>query len=151
MTGISAFSDLVARDHGLCVLSTVRRDGSVQSSVINAGVMPHPRTGDPIVALVAAGGTRKLDHLRTDPRTTIVVRAGWQWTTVEGIAEIIGPDDPAPGVDAESLRLLLRRIFESAGGTHDDWDTYDRVMSTAERRAAVLITPRRIYSNPAES
>lgn len=55
MTGISAFSDLVARDHGLCVLSTVRRDGSVQSSVINAGVMPHPRTGDPIVALVAAG------------------------------------------------------------------------------------------------
>lgn len=91
-----------------------------------------------------------MDHLRTDPRTTIVVRAGWQWTTVEEIAEIIGPDDPAPGVDAESLRLLLRRIFESAGGTHDDWDTYDRVMA-AERRAAVLITPRRIYSNPAES
>ncbi|SKV32243.1 Uncharacterised protein [Mycobacteroides abscessus subsp. abscessus] len=45
---------------------------------------------------------------------------------------------------------MLRRIFESAGGSHDDWDTYDRVMA-AERRAAVLITPRRIYSNPAES
>jgi len=147
MTDISAFSELVALDHGLCVLSTVRRDGSVQSSVINAGVMPHPRTGEPVVALVAAGGTRKLEHLRADPRATIVVRAGWRWVTVEGDTEIIGPDDPQPGVDGEALRLLLRNIFQAAGGTHDDWDTYDRVMAE-ERRAAVLITARRVYSNP---
>ncbi|TDZ45117.1 TIGR03618 family F420-dependent PPOX class oxidoreductase [Mycobacteroides franklinii] len=147
MTDISAFSELVALDHGLCVLSTARRDGSVQSSVINAGVMPHPRTGEPVVALVAAGGTRKLDHLRADPRATIVVRAGWRWVTVEGDTEIIGPDDPQPGVDGEALRLLLRNIFQAAGGTHDDWDTYDRVMAE-ERRAAVLITARRVYSNP---
>lgn len=147
MTDISAFSELVALDHGLCVLSTARRDGSVQSSVINAGVMAHPRTGEPVVALVAAGGTRKLDHLRADPRATIVVRAGWRWVTVEGDTEIIGPDDPQPGVDGEALRLLLRNIFQAAGGTHDDWDTYDRVM-TEERRAAVLITARRVYSNP---
>ncbi|ORA58378.1 TIGR03618 family F420-dependent PPOX class oxidoreductase [Mycobacteroides franklinii] len=147
MTDISAFSELVDLDHGLCVLSTVRGDGSVQSSVINAGVMPHPRTGEPVVALVAAGGTRKLDHLRADPRATIVVRAGWRWVTVEGDTEIIGPDDPQPGVDGEALRLLLRNIFQAAGGTHDDWDTYDRVMAE-ERRAAVLITARRVYSNP---
>lgn len=147
MTDISAFSELVALDHGLCVLSTARRDGSVQSSVINAGVMAHPRTGEPVVALVAAGGTRKLDHLRADPRATIVVRAGWRWVTVEGDTEIIGPDDPQPGVDGEALRLLLRNIFQAAGGTHDDWDTYDRVMAE-ERRAAVLITARRVYSNP---
>lgn len=147
MTDISAFSELVALDHGLCVLSTARRDGSVQSSVINAGVMAHPRTGEPVVALVAAGGTRKLDHLRADPRATIVVRAGWRWVTVEGDTEIVGPDDPQPGVDGEALRLLLRNIFQAAGGTHDDWDTYDRVMAE-ERRAAVLITARRVYSNP---
>lgn len=147
VTDIAAFSELAARDHGLCVLSAVRRDGSVQSSVINAGVMPHPRTGESVVALVAAGGTRKLDHLRADPRITIVARAGWQWVTVEGTAEIIGPDDPATGVDSESLRLLLRGIFQAAGGTHDDWDTYDRVMAE-ERRAAVLISPVRVYSNP---
>lgn len=147
MTDISAFSELVDLDHGLCVLSTVRGDGSVQSSVINAGVMAHPRTGESVVALVAAGGTRKLDHLRADPRATIVVRAGWRWVTVEGDTEIIGPDDPQPGVDGEALRLLLRNIFQAAGGTHDDWDTYDRVMAE-ERRAAVLITARRVYSNP---
>ncbi|ALR11775.1 pyridoxamine 5'-phosphate oxidase [Mycobacteroides saopaulense] len=148
MTDISAFAELVGLDHGLCVLSTVRDDSSVQSSVINAGVMPHPRTGESVVALVAVGGSRKLDHLRADPRATIVVRAGWRWVTVEGTAELAGPDDPYPGVDDEELRLLLRNIFEAAGGTHDDWETYDRVMAE-QRRTAVLISPRRVYSNPA--
>jgi hypothetical protein len=45
-------------------------------------------------------------------------------------------------VDAERLRLLLREIFTAAGGAHDDWDTYDRVMAE-ERRTAVLLTPER--------
>ena len=71
-------------------------------------------------------------------------RAGWEWVTVEGTAELAGPDDPMEGVDAERLRLLLREIFTSAGGTHDDFDEYDRVMA-AERRTAVLITPARVY------
>jgi hypothetical protein len=59
---------------------------------------------------------------------------------VEGDAEIISPDDPHPDIDSEALRLLWRDIFRAGGGTHDDWDTYDRVMAE-ERRAAVLITP----------
>jgi hypothetical protein len=42
---------------------------------------------------------------------------------------------------------LLRDIFKAAGGRHDDWDDYDRTMAE-ERRAAVLISPQRIYSNP---
>jgi hypothetical protein len=37
-------------------------------------------------------------------------------------------------------------IFSTAGGEHDEWDTYDRVMA-AERRAAVLIRPDWIYTN----
>ncbi|MCG7607528.1 MULTISPECIES: TIGR03618 family F420-dependent PPOX class oxidoreductase [Mycobacterium] len=147
MTDISQFADMLSRDHGLCVLSTLRGDGSIQSSVVNAGVMAHPRTAEPVVALVAIGGARKLAHLRADPRATVVARAGWQWVTVEGTVDIVGPDDPDPGTDAEKLRLLLRGVFEAAGGTHDDWDTYDRVMRD-ERRAAVLITPTRVYSNP---
>jgi PPOX class probable F420-dependent enzyme len=148
MTDISAFAELLPMDHGLCVVTTLRGDGSAQSSVVNAGVMPHPLTGEQVVGLVAIGGARKLDNLRADPRVTVVARAGWQWATVEGDAEIIGPDDPHPDVDAERLRTLLRDIFRSAGGTHDDWDTYDRVMAQ-ERRAAVLVAPRRTYTNPA--
>ena len=147
MTDVSPFAELVPMDHGLCVLTTLRGDGSPQSSVVNAGVLPHPLTGERVVGLVAAGGSRKLDNLRADPRATIVARAGWLWATVEGTAEIVGPDDPHPDVDGEALRALLRNIFQAAGGTHDDWDTYDRVMAE-ERRAAVLLAPRRTYTNP---
>ncbi len=148
MAELSAFAELVPLDHGLCVVSTLRGDGSVQSSVVNAGVLDHPLRAERVVGLVATGGSRKLRNLRADPRVTIVARAGWRWATVEGHAEIIGPDDPAPGIDDEALRVLLRDVFTAAGGTHDDWDTYDRVMAE-ERRAAVLITPRRVYTNPA--
>jgi PPOX class probable F420-dependent enzyme len=147
VTDISAFAELVSLDHGLCVLSTLRRDGSIQSSVVNAGVLAHPLTGVQVVGLVAVGGARKLHHLRADPRATIVARAGWNWSAVEGNAEILGPDDPHPDFDSEALRVLLRDIFRAAGGTHDDWDTYDRVMAE-ERRAAVLLAPRRSYTNP---
>jgi PPOX class probable F420-dependent enzyme len=144
VTDLSDFAQLVALDHGLCVISTLRRDGSVQSSVVNAGVLEHPVTGEDVVGLVAAGGSRKLHHLRVDPRATIVVRAGWRWAAAEGTADIVGPDDPYPDVDGEALRLLLQTVFRAAGGTHDDWDEYDRVMAE-ERRAAALITPRRTY------
>jgi PPOX class probable F420-dependent enzyme len=147
MTDLAAFAELVPLDHGLCVFSTLRADGALQSTVVNAGVLPHPLTGGRVVGLVAAGGTRKVRNLRADPRCTIVVRAGWQWAAVDGTAQIVGPDDGAPDVDAEVLRRLLREIFEAAGGTHDDWDAYDRTM-VEQRRAAVLITPQRTYSNP---
>lgn len=147
VTDLAAFADLIPLDHGLCVVSTLRGDGSVQSSVVNAGVLQHPLHQRHVVGLVAMGGSRKLHNLRADPRTTVVARAGWRWATVEGDAEVIGPDDPHPDVDAETLRLLLRDVFRAAGGAHDDWDTYDRVMAD-ERRAAVLVTPRRTYTNP---
>jgi PPOX class probable F420-dependent enzyme len=144
MTELDAFAQLIRGDHGLVVVNTLRPDGSVQSSVVNAGVLEHPRGGGTVVGLVATGGSQKLKNLRVDPRVTVVVRAGWQWATVEGDAEIIGPDDPRDDVDAEALRLLLRDVFTAAGGTHDDWDDYDRVMAE-DRRAAVLVRPRRVY------
>ncbi len=137
----------MSADHGLCVFSTLRGDGSIQSSVVNAGVLQNPLTDRPVVGLVAIGGSRKLHNLRADPRATIVAKDGWRWAAVEGSAQLIGPDDPHPDVDDERLRLLLREIFTAAGGTHDDWPTYDRVMRE-ERRTAVLISPSRVYANP---
>lgn len=147
MSDLGYFTELVALDHGLSVVVSLRADGTPHTSVVNAGVVADPTTGDPSVAFVAAGTARKLAHLRADPTIAVVVRAGWQWAAVEGRAQLIGPDDPAPGVDAERLRLLLREIFQAAGGTHDDWATFDRVMRE-ERRAAVLVAPTRTSSNP---
>jgi PPOX class probable F420-dependent enzyme len=147
MTDLSHVADLVALDHGLSVVVTLRPDHTPQTSVVNAGVLTHPVTGAGVVAFVAAGRARKLVHLRADPTIAVVVRAGWQWAAVEGAAELIGPDDPHPDVDDERLRVLLREVFTAAGGTHDDWETYDTVMRE-ERRTAVVVSPTRVYSNP---
>jgi PPOX class probable F420-dependent enzyme len=136
---------MVAREHGLAAVSVVRADGTPHSSLINAGVLEHPLTGEQVVGYVTYGPV-KLRNLRERPATSLLWRAGWQWVGVDGSSALIGPDDPAAGIDAEGLRLLLRAVFSGAGGTHDDWDAYDRVMRE-EGRVAVLVTPRRVYGN----
>jgi PPOX class probable F420-dependent enzyme len=146
MTDVTDFAALVRRDRGLCVVSTLRAAGTIQSTVINAGVLDHPVLGGPVVGFTTRGSAAKLVNLRARPRATIVVRAGWEWVAVEGPTEIASPDDPLPGFDPAGLPELLREVFRAAGGTHDDWPTYDRVMAE-ERRAAVLISPERVYSN----
>ncbi len=138
---------LAAADHGLAVAATIRDDGTPHASVVNAGVLDHPVSGEPVVGFVARGHTAKLRHLRSRPHATLVFRAGWEWVAVDGGAELAGPDDALPGLDGEGLRLLLRKIFTAAGGHHDDFEEYDRVMA-AERRTAVLVAPMRITTNP---
>ncbi len=145
MTTLDDVVALARLEQFLVVVSTARADGSIQSSLVNAGVIPHPTTGDAVVALVTYGPT-KLRNLRARPQITVTVRSGWQWATVEGRAELIGPDDPHPGIDPERLRLLLREVFTAAGGTHDDWDAYDAEMRD-QHRTVVLVAPTRIYSN----
>lgn len=143
MVDLATFAGLVERD-SLCVVSSTRSDGTTQASVVNVGVLAHPVAGVDVVAYVARGDALKVRNLRARPAATVVARDGFEWVTVEGRAEVIGPDDPHESVDAEALRVLLREIFTAAGGTHDDWDAYDRTM-TDERRAAVLVTPHRVY------
>ena len=146
VTTLQDFAQLIALDHGLAVVSTTRSDGTIQSSVVNAGVLDHPTRGEPVVAFVSAGTAGRLANLRARPRATVVLRAGWQWAAVEGPVELAGPDDPLAGLDPEHLPGLLRDIFVAAGGSHDDWNEYDRVMAS-ERRVAVLVAPTRVYGN----
>jgi PPOX class probable F420-dependent enzyme len=145
--GLAAIRRLAPAENWLAVLVTTRPDGEPAVSLVNAGILPHPRTGDPVVALVSRGRTAKIRNLRATPRATLVFRSGWQWAGVSGRAELAGPDDPGLGLDAEGLRLLLRDIYTAAGGEHPDFDEYDREM-VADRRAAVLITPTHIHGNP---
>jgi PPOX class probable F420-dependent enzyme len=145
MLTLAEAAGIGSRDKYLAVIATLRADQTIQTSLVNAGPMADPETGQDIIAFVTYGPA-KLANLRARPQITVTFRAGWEWAAIEGRARIVGPDDPAPGVDAERLRLLRREVFTAAGGTHDDWDEYDRVMA-AERRAAVLVTPTRIYSN----
>ncbi len=145
MTTLQDAMDIAGRERYLAVVSTVRADCTAQSSVVNAGALIHPFDGDEVVGFVTYGKA-KLANLRARPQVTLTFRSAWEWATVEGRAELIGPDDPHPEVDAEGLRLLLREVFTAAGGTHDDWEAYDRAM-VEQRRTAVLVTPTRVYSN----
>ena len=143
MTTLDDAVGLAADESGLAVVSTLRADSTIQASLVNAGKLPHPATGAQALAFVTYGRV-KLSNLRARPQLAVTFRKGWLWATVEGNAELAGPDDPQPWLtDAEQLRLLLRGVFTAAGGTHDDWDEYDRVMAE-QRRTVVLVDPTRV-------
>jgi PPOX class probable F420-dependent enzyme len=146
MTTLDDAVALASKESGLAVVSTVRADGTLQASLVNVGLLPHPESGEPVLGFTTYGKV-KLANLRERPQLAVTFRNGWQWATVEGRAELAGPDDTQPWLaDDDGLRLLLRDVFTAAGGSHDDWDEYDRVMAR-ERRAVVLIAPTRVYSN----
>jgi PPOX class probable F420-dependent enzyme len=134
----------LASENGLVTVATQRTDGRPLLTVVNAGILDHPNTGEPVVGFVIRGTSAKHRHLRARPAVAVSARRGWQWVGVEGDAELIGPDDPHPYLDATDVARLLRDIFEAAGGTHDDWDEYDRVMAE-ERRTAALVAPTNIF------
>ena len=144
-SSIAEFAELARAEQGLTIVSTLRADSTVQASLVNAGVIDHPLTGGQVAAFVTYGKV-KLANLRVRPQVALSVRSGWRWVTLEGHAQIIGPDDPSSNVDNERLRVMLRGIFSAAGGTHDDWDIYDTVMRE-QRRAAVFVVPTRVYNH----
>ncbi len=125
------------RAHHTSVVTTFRRDGAAQMSILVSGVL------DGRVVFVVRGNTAKLGNLRRDPRCAVMaVNPDWSgYVTVEGPASIRGWDN----TDAEELRLLLREAFVACGdGEHSDWDEYDRVMKD-ERRAVIRVEPERVY------
>lgn len=147
MASTAQVRELSKLDHGLATVATVRSDGSVQLSVVHAGIVTHPVSHADVGAFVAQGGTRKILHLRAHPVTTLLWRAGWAWVALEGSVELCGPDDPLEGITKAQERELMREIARASCIELDDWHEYDRMVA-AERRTAVLVTPRRIYQNP---
>ncbi len=148
MADLEKVSRLAAGDRYLAVFTVGRTDGSVHASVVNAGPMADPVDGTPGVAAVVAGASRKLILLRRTGRATVVFKEGWDWAAVSGSVRLIGPDDGTEhGLD---LPTLLRSVFQAAGGTHDDWDEFDRVMAS-ERRCAVFVHADAVTSNAGTS
>ena len=113
---------------------TVRR-----TSLVNAGA-PNIRTACRSRATSLTAGSSCATSASAPPRRSVA--RGLAVGGRRRPSELIGPGD----TDDESLRLLLRAVFAACGGTHDDWDTYDRVMRE-EGRVAVLVTPARVYGN----
>ena len=135
---------LGAADHNLAVFTVSDRPGGVHASVVSAGVIDDPVDGGAGVAAVVGGSSRKLRLLREVGRATLVFKSGWEWVAVTGPVRLVGPDDGTElGLDVPET---IRAVFRAAGGTHDDWDEFDRVMA-AERRCAVFVRGERVMSN----
>ena len=144
MTDLADVSRLAGADHHLAVFTVARPDGSVHASVVSAGVIADPVDGSPGVAAVLAGGARKLALLRRNGRATLVFKSGWEWAAVSGPVRLVGPDDGTDlGLDVPAT---LRSVFTAAGGTHEDWAEFDRVMA-AERRCAAFVRAEVVSSN----
>ncbi len=109
MTTLAEAVALGAEEHGLAVISTLRADATIQSSLVNAGAMAHPATGEQVLAFVTYGRV-KLGNLRARPQLSATFRSGWRWATVEGRAELAGPDDPQPWLtDADAAPAAAAR------------------------------------------
>ncbi len=124
-------------EHNNAVITTFRRNGAAQTSVVNAGAYKEG------VVTVLIGSSAKLKNLARDPRCTVIVVSGnWgEWAVIEGKVEITDWDN----TDHEKLRLELRDAYRACGGgEHPDWEEYDRVMKE-DRRAIVLIKPDHAY------
>jgi PPOX class probable F420-dependent enzyme len=130
----------------LAVVATTRRDGTIHASLVSAGVIDDPVSDEPSIGIVVGGSTAKLRLLRRSKRAAVVFQAGFNWVTIEGPVRIAGPDDVDAGIAGDSIPALLRSVFVAAGGSHENWAEFDRVMA-AERRAAVFVRVDRISSN----
>jgi hypothetical protein len=144
-SGLDLVADVATTAGHLAVLSVVRPDLRIHASLVSAGLLDDPATGQPVVAAVVIGAARKLRYLRTSGRGCFVFTHSFRWVAVEGPVRLQGPDDPASGVEADTASLI-RSVFLAAGGTHDDWGEFDRVMAE-DRRCAVLLSPRSISTN----
>ena len=146
MATLDDLRTFLATETGLATVSTTQADGRVLSSVVNCGIIDHPLTGEPRVAFVSGGIAARIGHIRRGSEVTIAARRGWNWAAATGPADLIGPDDLPQGIDEDRLRLLRREIFQAAGGTHDDYDEFDRTM-LEEGRMAILVAPERVLGN----
>lgn len=145
--GLALVRKHAAANRSLAVVVTTRPGvDDPHVAVVNAAVIDHPLSAQPVVALVARRGA-KLDNLRLRPRATLVFRHGWEWVAIRGPVELSGPDDPHPAIGSEVQQALLRTIYHAAGGDHPDLHAYDTTM-LEQRRCAVLVEAERIWTNP---
>ncbi|PWJ54708.1 PPOX class probable F420-dependent enzyme [Quadrisphaera granulorum] len=128
-----------ARTRHDAVLTTFRRDGSLQSSPITCGVTTRGQDGDGGQArfVVSTYPDRaKAVNLRRDPRASLVVLSagfGNEWVQVDGTAQVI---------DGEDAVEPLVEYFRCISGEHPDWAEYRQAMRD-QGKSLISITPTR--------
>ncbi len=127
------FADVeaLAQEQRTAVLTTYRRDGRPQMSLVGVGSFEGG------LAFTTPRRTAKGANLRRDPRCGLLVpRLNLRsYAVLDGDAEVRDRDQ----TDAEKLRLDLRAVYEAVAGlAHSDWPDYDRAMVEQERMVVIL-------------
>jgi len=122
---ISTATDFLARHHW-GVLTTRRKEGSLQMSPVTVGIDPNGR------AIISSRETAyKVNNLRRDPRAALCAFTtsfhGEGWVQVNGSAEIISLPDAM-----NSLAYLQQQVY----GEHKSWPEF-RARMVRERRVII--------------
>ncbi len=113
------------------VLSTTRRDGRPQMSLVSGGMIADGR-----LAVATYPERVKAMNARRDPNVSVAVMGEEfddSWIQIDGRAEVL--DVP------EALDAFVE-YYRSISGEHPDWDEYRQAMID-QGKCVVMITPTR--------
>jgi PPOX class probable F420-dependent enzyme len=123
-------------------VTTIKRDGRPQLSMVNLHVAPDGPHGTEVRASVT-DGRAKVANLRRDPRVSVLVTAsgGTSYAVLEGDASFSPVAQAVDDATTDELVELYRTI---RGVEHPDWDDYRRAM-VADRRLVLRVAVTRVY------
>ncbi len=128
-------------DNHQAVLTTFRKNGAVQMSIVTVGAYGEG------VGFTTTEDRAKLHNLVRDSRCSLLISKSdwWGYVVLEGRAKVLRRGES----DDDELRDVLRGIYRAASGQeHPDWEDYDRAM-VADRRAAIIVVPDHVYGTTA--
>jgi PPOX class probable F420-dependent enzyme len=113
------------------VLTTFRRDGSLQSSPVTGGVDDAGR-----IVIASYPQRAKSANIRRTPKASVVVLSdefNGAYVQVDGDAEVIDPPDAVEP---------LVEYFRVISGEHPNWDEYRQAM-VDQGKCLIRVVPRR--------
>lgn len=134
---LSAEVQAFMKGNNHAVLSTFRKNGATQLSIVSSGPF---RDG---VAFTTTSDRAKLKNLYRDPRCSLLVAKPdwWGFVVLEGKATIMDADN----TNADELRDAFREVYRAASHSeHPNWTEYDQAMRDQDR-AIVIVVPDHVY------
>ena len=125
------------------VLTTYRRDGVAQMSILSVGPLGAG------VAFTSMGITARVANLKRDPRCSLLLaQEDWnRYMVLEGRAEVLSADR----TDAERLRLALRDAYRAIHKRENpDWGEFDEIQRD-EDVVVITVIPERVYGGTRET
>ncbi len=126
----AGLAEFVADKHRW-VLSTTRRDGRPQMSLVSGGMMADGR-----LAVSTYPQRVKTRNIRRNPLVSVAVMGDEfndAWVQIDGTAEVI---------DMPAAADVLVEYYRCISGEHPDWDEYRQAMED-QGKSAIVITPTR--------